>query len=292
MSTEGPMAGKASFDDIYDQPDPRAYIRELSELEYQIPGHASGIFRYLIDQVRDRRDGSFAVADLCCSYGFNPALINHDLTLEALFARYGTPEIAALSPDELAASDRAFYAARRRPDALPVVGLDVASNAVEYARRIGILDVAAAENLESDEPSEGLRRDLDHVGLITVTGGIGYITETTFDRLLNAISAEMAPWVAAFTLRWVDMEPIRRALHRHGLALERLDGHTFRQRRFADAGERAHALSELRRIGVDPEGIETDGYHHTWLYLARPAGEAKANPIDELLAPALPPARA
>ncbi len=283
------MSGKASFEDIYDQPDPRAYIRELSELEYQIPAHANAVFRFLIEEVRDRRGGTFSVADLCSSYGFNPALFNHDLTLERLFARYSAPEVAALSSDELALADRAFYAERRRDTAVPAIGLDVAAHAVEYARRTGIVDMAVAENLEASEPSSELRRDLADVGLITVTGGIGYITEVTFDRLLNAINAERPPWVGAFSLRWVDMEPIRFVLETHGLVLERLDGHTFRQRRFAHGQERAYALEELRRIGVDPDGVETDGYHHTWFYLARPADEAKTVPIEELLAPALPP---
>lgn len=285
------MSGKASFDDIYDQPDPRAYIRELSELEYQIPAHASGVFRYLIGHLRDRSGDGLTVADLCCSYGFNPALFNHDLTLDELFARYAAPEVAALGPHELAAADRDFYAARRRDDAVPAVGLDAAGNAIDYARRTGILDVAAAENLEADEPSEELRRDLAPVGLVTVTGGIGYITETTFDRVLEAAGAQGPPWIAAFTLRWVDMEPIAVTLEEHGLVLERLEGHTFRQRRFADGQERAYALAELRRIGVDPDGVETDGYHHTWLYLARPIAEAKTTPIDELLAPALEASR-
>ena len=31
---------KASMEHIYDQPDPRAYFRELAKLDYAIPGHA------------------------------------------------------------------------------------------------------------------------------------------------------------------------------------------------------------------------------------------------------------
>jgi hypothetical protein len=34
------MPGKASFDDIYDRPDPRAYLRTLSGLNYRTPEHA------------------------------------------------------------------------------------------------------------------------------------------------------------------------------------------------------------------------------------------------------------
>lgn len=287
MATDDAMAGKASFTDIYNQPDPRPYIQELSELEYQIPDHARDVFRFLVGQVRQRRGDDVTLADLCCSYGFNPALINHDLSLRELFARYRDPAVAALDSEALAAADREFYARHRRDDAVRVIGLDVASHAVRYARQVGVLDVAADDNLEATEPSEDLRSRLADVGLITVTGGIGYITDATFDRLLRAADWERPPWVAAFTLRWVDMTAIGHVLEAHGLTLERYDGRTFRQRRFADDRERDYTLAELQRLGVDVDGVETDGYHHTWLYLARPTEEAKTTALPELLAPVL-----
>ena len=41
---------------------------------------------------------------------------------------------------------------------------------------------------------------------MTVTGGIGYITERTVGRVLDA--AHDTPWVAALCRRWVDFDPI------------------------------------------------------------------------------------
>jgi hypothetical protein len=138
-------------------------------------------------------------------------------------------------------------------------------------------------------PSAQLARQLADVALVTVTGGIGYITAATFDRVLDASRRLEPPWVAAFSLRWVDMAPIGAVLAHHGLELEQLEGRTFRQRRFADGGERAHALGQLRRLGLDPDDAEADGYHHAAFYLARPRGQAGAVPVDELLAPVLQP---
>lgn len=284
MTVDDPMSGKASFDDVYDQPDPRAYMRTLSAYEYQIPEHARGVFAELVRQLRGRRGEPFSVVDLCSSYGINPALLNHAVTLAELYERYCSSELARLSPDELAAADREFYAQRRVANPVRAVGMDVAANAVAYARRVGVVDAASAENLEEDEPSDEFARQLSDVGLITVTGGIGYITEATFARILESRRSVRPPWVAAFVLRWVDMAPIAKVLESHGLATERLEGHTFRQRRFADEAEREHALGRLRELGVDPEGAETDGYHHTWLYLARPHADAETVPLAELLA--------
>lgn len=288
MSSDEP-AGKASFDDVYDLPDPRGYMETLSALEYQIPDHARAVFAHVVDHLRggDGGGGPFAVADLCCSYGINPALLNHDLTLHDLYVRYASPDVAGLTADELAEADRRFFAAHRRADPVRAVGLDTAANAVGYGERVGVLDVGAAENLEQAAPSEHLARELADVRLVTVTGGIGYITATTFDRLLAASTRPRPPWVIAFALRWVDMDPVAEALADHGLVLERLEGYTFRQRRFADDAERAYTFSELARLGFDPDGVETDGYHHTWLYVARPRDDAAQTPLPALLAPAL-----
>jgi hypothetical protein len=279
------VQAKASFDDIYDRPDPRAYFRSLAGLEYQTPEHARVVFAFLTDLQR-RRTTRATVLDLCCSYGINAALLNHGLTLRELYARYEAPDLDELSTDELVAADRDFYAGRRRSDPVPVVGLDAAANAVAYAARVGLLAAGRAENLETAEPSADLVRDLADVGLLTVTGGISYITERTFDRVLARL--ERAPWVAAFVLRWVDMDPIAAVLDRHGLSLELLEGRTFRQRRFADEGERDYTFGQLEALGLDPGEVETDGYHHTCLYLARPRADAEAQPVKELLGGMIP----
>ena len=287
MASNDVQTGKVSFDDIYDQPDPRAFFRTLSGFDYQIPDHGSEVFAFLARTLRDRRDrDAFSVLDLCCSYGINAALLNHEVSLADLFARYTSAEVESLTSDELIAADRAFYAERRH-DPLPVIGLDAAPNAIDFAVATGLLTAGSSENLEDQDPSEELKNHLGDVGLITVTGGIGYITEVTFDRVLGAATAEAPPWIAAFTLRWVDMEPIRSMLARHGYRLEVLRGRTFQQRRFADDSERDHALAHLRRLGIDPDGVETDGYHHAELYLARPQAEADAVPVGELLSPIL-----
>lgn len=282
------MNGKASFDDVYDQPDPRAYYRSLSGLEYQIPGHAQGLFGYLARTLRERSpNGRLVAADLCCSYGVNAALLNHDVTLAQLYERYGSAELQGLPADDVIAADRGFFADRRYAETVSFLGVDVAANAVAYATQVGLLDQGFAENLEEHAPSDALARGFADAALVTVTGGIGYITEATFDRLLRAREGQLPPWLAMFTLRWVDMDAIVGVLERHGLTTERLERRTFRQRRFADDRERDYVLGRLRELGLAPDGVETDGYHHTWLYLARPHADVGAVPLDQLLQPAL-----
>lgn len=274
-------ASKASFDGIYDQPDPRGYFTVLGELDYDIPQRAHPVFRALLDA--QARDGA-TVLDLGCSYGSNAALLRGDVTLGELYDRYSGDGQAALSTEELVASDRAFYSQRRRADSPRLLGLDVAENAIDYACRVGLLDDGWAEDLESADPSPRLATALADVTLITATGAVGYITDKTFDRLLGAASTTSPPWVATFVLRMFPYDDIAAVLADHGLVTERLDGVTFPQRRFASEQERDGVLAAVRARGLDPADMEEDGSYHSELYLSRPAEQVAAQPLPELLA--------
>lgn len=200
---------KANFDNIYDRRDPRAYYRKLGGLDYEVPSHGQQIFRDVLDALPT---DDATVVDLCCSYGVNAALLKHDLSLDDLYSHYRDEQISSLPRNELAATDRAFFAQRERPDRPKVVGVDAAASAVDYALDVGLLDVGAAEDLERDAPSTQLTHALADADLITVTGGIGYITEQTFDHVLDCIPAAQPPWVAALCLRTVSYAPVAAAL--------------------------------------------------------------------------------
>jgi hypothetical protein len=179
---------KANFDHVYDLPDPRGYFQALGALDYRAPEHGSRVFAALL-RAMSRDDGAPPkVLDVCCSYGVNAALLKHDLTLDDLYARYASQDLADLSSEELVATDADFYAGSRRPAPPEVVGTDVAANAVSYALRAGLLDVGTGENLEENEPTEGLRRAARGAGLVTVTGGVGYVWERTFERVLSCVA--------------------------------------------------------------------------------------------------------
>lgn len=285
--------GKANFDQLYDLEDPREYFKTLGAFDYCVPRHGHRVFRALTgalgDGVRgeDKGGRGLGVVDLCCSYGINAALLKNETTLDELYARYGSAEVAALSSEELIKADAAFYGERQTGTSPEVVGLDVAPNAVSYGVRAGLLDGGFAGNLE-DEPTDALGRAVAGADMLTVTGGVGYVSERTFGKLLDRAtvgSEGRVPWVAAFALRWVYYEEISDVLSGYGLVTEKLSGHTFTQRRSTDE-ERDYVLGKLASMGVDPTGKEDGGWHHTDFYLSRPTGEA-GEPVEELLAPVL-----
>ncbi len=304
-----PGAAKADFGSLYDRHAPRALARALGALDYEIPQRALPVFRALLDAMpRDRApatdDAGRAqrVVDLCCSYGFNAALLRHDLTLAELMRHWsgpvadpaaqhdepgpGDPDTGDLGDDvdgdrHAGAADAAFFAARRRAGAPRVVGLDAAGNAVAYARRAGLLDAGWAEDLESQEPSESLASGLADADLVTITGGVGYVTEKTFARVVPPGSH--APWVAAFVLRVFGYDRIEAVLADRGLVTERWEGGTFPQRRFADEREARATVRDLAARGLDPAGEEETGRYYADLFVSRPAADAARRSLADVL---------
>ncbi|MCX4792859.1 MULTISPECIES: hypothetical protein [unclassified Streptomyces] len=280
------VGGMTPFDDIYDQPDPRAYFRVLGPWEYQTPHHAQGVFRRMLSACGTSADaaGPATVLDICCSFGINAALLNHHLTWDDLYAHYTSPQATALTTAELIEWDSAFYAAHRRPDAVRVIGLDAAPHAVSYARSVGLLDEAFAENLEIAPAGPALRRAVRHTRLITITGGASFLSPRTFRPLMESIHGPV--WVASFVLRTVSYQPIADCLKTYGLTTGKAAERTFPQRRFTSTQEQLYAVAAVTAAGEDPRGKESEGYFHTTLYLSRPATNASRTPVSAFLHPA------
>ncbi len=279
MTSDGPQQ-KADFGAIYDQPDPRAYFLTLEPFDYVSPQYGAELFARLL-RARGTADARRSrVLDVCCSYGVVATLMKTKLDLAAVYAHYREAAEQALTCEQLVDVDRRLLQEHPGPGGATVIGLDVAPNAVGYAVATGALDAGVVENLEVDAPSAELAGLMSEVDLVTTTGGVGYVTERTFDRLLDV--APEAVWVAAFCLRTYDYGPIIETLSTHGLQTERLP-QTFPQRRFTGSDEEQWAVTEVRKRRVDPAGKEAEGYYHAEFYLSRPASEVERQPLAQLL---------
>ena len=274
---------RTGFDHVYDQPDPRGYFQALGSFEYQTPHHAQEVFRRLVGALTPGNAGQrVTVLDICCSYGINAALLNHNLTLADLWARYTGPETTTLSVGELVSADQVFYATHRHSagQLARVVGLDPARNAIDYARAVELVDAGFAENLETTPANAALLTTVRDVRLITITGGASFLSPRTFQPLLD--NAERPVWVAAFVLRTSSYQPIADALARYELVTE-TSTRTFPQRRFTSPAEQRYAIDAVIATGHDPSGKETDGAFHTTLHLSRSPTDIAAMPFNTLL---------
>lgn len=265
---------KADFSTIYDRPDPSGYYATLVPLDYRIPDLARPVVAAVHAAARPG-----PLLDLCCSYGVNATLLRHRLDFAAM-ARHLA---AAADP----AATRRFLDERRRAAPPDVLGLDVSAPAVEWARRTGLLAGGWAENLEEADPSPQLAAGIADVSTISCTGGVGYITATTFDRVLGAVRRPDQLHAVLFVLRVYPVDDIVATFARYGLVTEQVPGTTFRQRRFADRAEAAAAVHDVRRNGLDPTGRESDGWFHADCFVARPPAAVARTPLPVLLAEAV-----
>lgn len=276
---------KASMDHIYDQPDPRAYFRELRKLDYAIPGAAKPIFQKLISYLQRRGNDPVHVLDLGCSYGVNAALLKHDLSMSELYDHWGQKALAEANPEEVVAYDRRYFDNLDAHDDIAVIGLDQAESAVAFGVETGLLDEGHAVNLETSPLPEAATEHLAQVDLVASTGCVGYVTEKSFDRLLPAVTQGRSPWMGNFVLQMFRFDPIEETLNDWGYVTEKLEGRTFDQRRFASVEEQERVHQQLRAHGIDPTGPGAEDHLVAEFYLSRPAQDAAEAPIERLLAP-------
>ncbi|MEW2354674.1 class I SAM-dependent methyltransferase [Spirillospora sp. NPDC029432] len=264
--------GKICLDDIYTRPDPRAYFSTLRELDYYIPQLAKPHFRALIREYRDATGvRNPTVLDIGCSYGINAALLKCDATMDELYERYSGPGAAELSVAALLERDRELVRSRAgTADGVRFIGLDSSGPALAYATGAGFVDGAVHADLEENEPDPAQRELLAAADLVISTGCVGYVTERTLGRIVDAAPAGRLPWMAHFVLRMFPFDPVEKILDAAGYETVH-PAETFRQRRFANAGEQAQVLETLSAAGVDPGGPERDGWLSACLHVSRPA---------------------
>jgi SAM-dependent methyltransferase len=274
---------KASFSHAYVSMDPRNYFGTLGKLDYIIPELARPIFYRLADHVASEKKRPITILDIGCSYGINAALLKRGLSFGQLRDRYTSPVLCNLSSQRAASFDRNYFRSWPSRKGLRVIGLDASAPAVDYALKVGLLDAGLAIDLENERLDESAKTLIAEADLIISTGCVGYVTATTFDKILGAFPQGNAPWVASFVLRMFSYADIESRLANSGLLTERYEGATFIQRRFRDDEEQAGIVATLKAKGIDPSGKETEGAFHAELFVSRPSEAISSVSLEDLL---------
>jgi hypothetical protein len=276
-------SSKANFDEIYAMEDPREYFSVLGALDYMIPDVAAPIIRQLLEARARRHPARHAtVLDVGASYGINAALHRFPVTFATLRRRYTRHEVAALSSAQLRGLDRNYYASWPDVGISRFVGLDVSAPAIEYAKEVGLIEHGIAANLEESPLDPRDARALENVGVILSTGCVGYVTERTYETIIDALQTP-APWIVSFVLRMFPYDSFAAAFAEYGLVTERLASAVFVQRRFRDLAEFQHSLAQLSARGIDTCAFESEGLLHAELYVSRPRSDVQAAPLESIV---------
>ena len=276
-----PGIKKTDFSATYDRPTPETYYRTLQGLDYRTPELARPFIRRCLDLVRKTfRNRQPRVIDLCCGYGANAALLNHDVDMDDLYDRYTNWPAPGLSKRAMIEGDRRLFTARRKsPQEAEVIGVDVAANALAYAKDAGLLTEALPLNLEHDDPDARTRALFGGADMVTVTGGLSYIGRATFERVLDCFPDYRRPWIVWFPLRHVNFDGVADTLAQFGMKTKRVA--TLPHRRMTDASERKIVLQQLKEAGLDPND-EKVGYLHAACMISRPAPSIEPVPCQAL----------
>jgi carnitine O-acetyltransferase len=261
--------GKVSLDHIYTQPDPRAYFSTLRKLDYCVPQLAKPYFTRLIQEYRrSQQNPAPNVLDVGCSYGVNAALLRCDVTMDELYERYCGIEAHEQTRSTLLSRDQELVRSRHRPRRTRFMGLDSSHAALSYALLAGFIDDAVHADLEECDPTERQLQQFAETDLVISTGCLGYVGDRTISRIVGASDARK-PWMAHFVLRMFPFEPVAESLAGFGYETIHLE-RVFKQRRFASPEEQTLVLDTLSTIGVDPHGLEADGWLYAQLFISRP----------------------
>lgn len=276
-------AFKADFDEIYRRPDPRAYYQVLGGLDYVIPEVARPIFTQLAERLVAARGRPITILDIGCSYGVNAALLRYGLSLRQLQNRYLSHPLRALDAEQVAKYDARYFSGWPPRSDMKIMGLDTSAEAIAYARKAGILADGEARNLETEPLNERLRELIAGVDMVISTGCVGYITDITFQKIMQAAPTREPPWIASFVLRMFEYQKIAQTLARHGLVTEKLAGATFVQRRFQSRAEMQETLKALDALDIDPTGKEAEGLLHAELFVSRPEASTATADLTEIV---------
>lgn len=263
--------GKVLLDHIYTAPDPRPYFATLGGLDYCIPQLAKPYFTKLIREYSAATGVAVpTVIDVGCSYGVNAALLRCDASIDELCERYTSAEASNLDHEALMAGDRAFVQSRHGLVPAHFVGLDSSAPALAYGVEAGLLDEAVCADLEDADPTGEDRDRLAAADIVVSTGCLGYVTERTIRRLADVGGGGgRLPWMAHFVLRMFPYDPVADALGEMGYETTAVEG-LFEQRRFASPEEQARVLDRLAGLGVDADGLESEGWLYAQLFISRP----------------------
>ena len=285
--TDGLMSERAhdvreEYEQVYAEPDPRAYFRVLHGLDYRIPELARTVFRDIIQAAAESRAEKPKVFDLGCGFGINAALLRYPIDMNRLAHRYRDLDAGDLTPERVMELDRNYFASWPAKIDIDYVGLDLSSMTTAYAKSVDLLDHAIAGDLETEDLSPEDQAAVAGTNCIISTGCASYAGIATFEKIFDA-AGKTPPWLAFFVLRTEAIDVVREYMIERGLQVDKLEGVTFVQRRYHSAGEWTQALLTLETLGIDTEGKEADGLMHAELFIARPPAEAEAYPIEQIV---------
>lgn len=264
--------GKVVLDRCYNMDTPIYYYSAIEQLDYLLPQQAKPIFEKILDLLEKKSTKShLKLVDIGSSYGVNGLLLKWRLELDEILSHYKKQSSQINGHTNLTSLDRDWLKAKPSRN-IEIVGMDISTNALNYARKAQIIDKIINGNFEETALDPEQSKSLSDTDLIISTGCIGYVTHKTMTAVLNAMSPQK-PWMAHFVLRMFPFDEMEAMLKKQGYKTLK-SRHPVRQRRFASDLEREKALERLSSLSMETKELEQKGWYYADLFLSRPEKES------------------
>ncbi|MEO0566128.1 MAG: hypothetical protein AAF066_00210 [Pseudomonadota bacterium] len=263
------------YDDIYDLPDCRSYYRAMHNAGFRTAHFASAAFLAVLAELkRQRGEKPKRVMDFASGYGIAAALMRHDVTLDTVLSRYMDSWFDEADTSDVTQADKAWLSRNQRAGQKDLYGgIDIAGNALRYGEQAGVFDAGFAENLQDEEPSDGLQSWLEACELVVECGSVMHMLPGALEKVLRATTSTEA-WICSAPIRGNDSAESLDMMRDYGRLVEVLPVPPFRHRRFSEPAEQERAMANAEARGHDTAGYENTGFFHAQIFLARPKSEA------------------
>lgn len=260
---------KSPFQGFYNNPLPHDYFGFLAPVGYRAPDETMAVLRpWLAEQRRQITDRPIRIIDFFSGYGANGLLLRTGLSMAEVSALFAEGVLASTDHKD----HQAFLAKPLiGPDLVDLTALDIAANALAYARDTGLYQRVFDDNLIENRPSPGLAKAVYEADIIIESGGHHEISAPIIDGLLGAANPDRLPPLMMSIARDFDLTPIMAVLAQHHYR-HRILKPDFLLRYFADADEKRERQARNIALSQPVGGIFGDNVRYANLYWAEYAG--------------------
>ncbi|MEO0394025.1 MAG: hypothetical protein AAF213_12410 [Pseudomonadota bacterium] len=253
------------FEGFYNNPLPHDYFGFLSPVNYRAPDETMAVLRpWLVTKAEENPGRPIRVLDFFCGYGANGLLLRTGMATDEISILFAE---GALRSEDFAEHKAFLSTPKLGPDQVHLTGLDIAANALAYARDTGVYQEVYDDNLREQAPSSGLAKAAFEADIIIESGGHHAISAPIIDGLLAATNPALRPPLMMTIARDFDRAPIIEVLHRHGYHYDLLK-QDLMLRRFNDPAERAERHGRNRLWGLPTGGPLGDNVRYADLFWA------------------------
>jgi carnitine O-acetyltransferase len=279
MSYKQENEAKADFNNVYIAPTPHAYIALMANHGYEIGEQARPYCTAAAELLNENNNCAWPVQmlDVGCSYGIGSAFVKYGCSFDEMVAFFASR--APAEYDSVCGAMRNWLNVTPPACDVRCVGIDSSKPAVRFAVDAGLLDGGISQDFEQDgvQPTAEERAWIRSCNLMISTGAIGYVTERTFEYILEDFGrdhpGECGPFVVVTILRMFDLLPVQRVFEKFGYQFGVVPEVRLPQRNFVDQKEKDQVVRLLREKGIDTRGWEDQGKQFADLFIAAPPSQ-------------------